>query len=205
MLAETMATSVSRRVDSHSVQLFDSDESLAGAISVFLRDGFRCRHTLMAVMDERRWYSVAMRLSASGIHIDEALASGTLTVCDAAEALKGFMRRGRPDRDLFEHSIGDLVRELSARGAPLRIYGEMVNVLAAHGEYTAAHELEELWNDLARRSEFRLFCGYASAHFGDPRSATALRRICASHSRVLSNSRDVLGSFLLHANHVIGD
>ena len=123
--------------------------------------------------------------------------SGQLTVRDAAETLKTFMRLGRPDRELFEDSVGALIRDLSGRGAPLRIYGEMVNLLAAEGDYRAAHELEELWNDLGRRSAYRLFCGYAAAHFGDPRTLGALRRICASHSQVLSSPQDVLGSFLV--------
>jgi hypothetical protein len=153
-------------------------------------------------MDEQRWYAVAMRLSSLGAPIDEALASGQLTVRDAVKTLKLFMREGRPNPDLFEEMIGGLVRERTARGAPLRVYGEMVNVLAAHGDYRAAEELEDLWNDLGRRSSFRLFCGYGSAHFGDPRSASALRRICSSHSHVLSSPQDVLGAFLLR-EHLI--
>jgi hypothetical protein len=95
-----------------------------------------------------------------------------------------------------------LIRQLSANGKPLRIYGEMVNVLAAQGEYQAAHQLEELWNDLGRRNRFTLFCGYAASHFGDPRTAEALHGICDTHSQVLSSPQDVLGSFLLHARRV---
>ena len=197
-----MTTDPDRIGTEHLVQLFDSDESLADAVSAFLHEGLVQAETLVVVMDERRWYGVAMRLSSRGCSVDEAMRSGQLTVRDAAETLKLFMRLGRPDRDLFENSVGALIRELSARGAPLRVYGEMVNVLAAVGEYRAAHELEELWNDLGRRSAFRLFCGYAAAHFGDPRNLEALRRICASHSQVLSSPHDVLGSFLLHAQHI---
>jgi hypothetical protein len=76
----------------------------------------------------------------------------------------------------------------------------MVDVLAAEGEYDGAHELEALWNELGTEAEFKLFCGYRAAHFGDPRNADALRRICASHSEVLSNPRDVLGSFLVRSH-----
>jgi hypothetical protein len=186
----------------HLVQLFDSEESLADAVSAFLHEGFTKGETLLVVMDERRWYAVAMRLSSCGVPVDEAIRSGQLTVRDAAETLKRFLRGGRPDDDLFEDTVGAVIRELSAHGRPLRVYGEMVNVLAAHGDYGAAHELEELWNDLGRRSEFRLFCGYTAAHFGDPRTGHSLRLICGSHSQVLSSPEDVLGSFLVHAHCV---
>jgi hypothetical protein len=181
----------------HLMQLFDSDESLADAVSAYLYDGFALGETLLAVMDEQRWYAVAMRLSARGMPVDRELAAGSLIVRDAAETLTRFMPRSQPDRDLFESSVGNLVRELSARGRRLRIYGEMVDLLAGRGEHGAAQELEALWNDLGRRSRFDLFCGYSSAHFGDPRYADALRRVCASHSKVMSGARDVLGSYLV--------
>jgi hypothetical protein len=202
MLQAVMTPNHSRTTSAHVVQLFDSDESLADAVSAFLYEGFKRRETLLMVIDEQRWYSVAMRLAAREVLIDEVLQSGQLTVRDASDTLKLFMRRGKPDQPAFEDSVGQMIRDLSTRGAPLRIYGEMVNVLAAQGEYRAAHLLEELWNDLGRRTPFRLFCGYGSGHFGDPRHGESLRKICASHSHVLSNPQDVLGAFLLQANHV---
>jgi hypothetical protein len=157
---------------------------------------------MLAVMDGARWSAVAMRLSARGLPVDEALRLGYLTVRNAQETLKKFMIRERPHPGLFLASVGTLVSELAAFGKPLRIYGEMVDVLAARGEYTAASELEALWNELGERHPFTLFCGYGSAHFGDPRTAAALRRICTSHSEVLSSPGDLLGSFLVRAHQV---
>ena len=106
MLKPPMATDSGRIGTEHLVQLFDSDESLADAVGAFLHEGFRRKETLVAVMDEQRWYTVAMRLSGWGLPVDEAMASGQLTVRDAADTLKLFMRLGRPDRDLFEDSVG---------------------------------------------------------------------------------------------------
>jgi hypothetical protein len=189
----------SRVGTAHLVQLFDSDESLVEAVADFLGQGLRNNGTVLAVMDEQRWYAVAMRMSASGLTIDDAIRAGDLTVRNAADTLRTFMRRDKPDAGLFQGTVELLVSSLAARGKPLWIYGEMVDVLAAQGEYAAAHELEELWNTLGTRQEFTLFCGYSAAHFGDPRNARALRRICDSHSQVLSDPRDVLGSFLLRS------
>jgi len=183
----------------HLVQLFDSDGSVVEAVAHFFAEGLLRNETMLAVMDAERWYSMVMRLSAAGLPIDDALRSGRMTVRGADATLKKFMRKDRPDCGLFNASVGQLVSGLAAFHRPVRIYGEMVNVLAAQGEYAAACELEELWNELGMRSEFRLFCGYSAAHFGDPRSADALRRICASHSEVLSSPQDVLGSFLVRA------
>jgi hypothetical protein len=197
---ELPSESVSGARTTHLMQLFDSDESLADAVAAFFAIGLMRRETILAVMDDIRWYSVAMRLSARGLPVDEALRVGHLIVRNSRETLNRFMRRDKPDRRLFAATVGTLVSELMRSGRPVRIYGEMVDVLAAQGEYRAANELEELWNELATHNDFTLFCGYSAANFGDPRSAGALRRICGSHSEVLSNPRDVLGSFLVRAN-----
>lgn len=186
----------------HLVQLFDSDESLADGVAQFVRDGLMRRERIMAVMDEQRWYAVAMRLSAGGWPADEPISSGHLVVCSAKEMLDRLMRADRVQRDLFAATVGTLVSGVAALGKPVRIYGEMVDILAAQGQYAAAHELEELWNDLGRRHQFTLLCGYLSGHFGDPRRAADLRRICAAHDEVRLNAEDVLGPYLLSHSEV---
>jgi|SoiMethySBSTD1v2_1073268.scaffolds.fasta_scaffold03155_14 DcmR-like sensory protein len=186
----------------HLVQLFDSDESLADVVADFFGTGLMLGETMLAVIDEERWYAVAMRMSARGLPVDEALRFGYLMLQNPRVILNRFMRRGRPNPGLFAASVGTLISELRRFCRPVRIYGEMVDVLAARGEYTMAGELEELWNELGKRQAFTLFCGYSAAHFGDPKDADALRRICAAHSEVLTNPADVLGSFLVRRQRV---
>lgn len=191
---------LSRSTLSHQAQLFDSEESVADTVADFLCDGFVANDTMLAVIDEQRWYSVAMRLCARGVPVDNALLSGQLTVRNASECLTDVMRRGRPDSAMFAASTASLVSELAAREGRLRIYGEMVGLLAARGEYVAAQELEEFWADLSTREAATLLCGYSASSFGDPRNANALRRICASHGGMLVHPHDVLGSFLVRTS-----
>jgi hypothetical protein len=100
---------------------------------------------------------------------------------------------------LFAATVEALVEGQTAfRTRPVRIYGEMVDVLAAERQYNAALELEELWNDLAKRHRFTLLCGYTAGHFGDPHNAADLRHICAAHSMVTVDPEDVLASFLVN-------
>jgi hypothetical protein len=54
-----------------------------------------------------------------------------------------------------------------------------------------------LWNSLAAKTAFDLFCGYTSAHFGDQRSAQALKAICETHNCVHTGAADDLGTFLV--------
>jgi hypothetical protein len=181
----------------HLVQLFDSDESLADGVAQFFRDGLMRGEQILAVMNEERWYAVTMRMSAIGSPADEALRFDRLIVRDAKGLLNKFMWLGRPHPRLFAASVETLVSGLAESGRPVRIYGEMVDVLAAQGDYAGALELEHMWHALAQRHRFTLLCGYTAGHFGDPRNAGDLRRICEAHTGVRSNPQDVLGSFLV--------
>jgi hypothetical protein len=73
----------------------------------------------------------------------------------------------------------------------------MVDLLAEEANLEAARHLEGLWNDLGRRYPFTLLCGYAAAHFTDPRTAASLRAICESHTHVASAAGDLLGNWIL--------
>jgi multidrug efflux pump subunit AcrA (membrane-fusion protein) len=184
----------------HLVQLFDDSDSRAAAVSRFVADGLRQGDSLLIVITQDNWNEVARRLRSLGAAWEKAMSDGQLTVRDAAAARASVMRNGRPDRDLFNETIATLVSQLNSRDRHLRIYGEIVDLLATEGDYRGAQQLEQLWNELGRRESFTLFCGYAAVNFGDPGTAEALQQICRAHSRVRSNPRDVLGTFLLHAH-----
>jgi hypothetical protein len=73
----------------------------------------------------------------------------------------------------------------------------MVDILATHGDYWAAEQLEQMWQALSAECSFTLLCGYASAHFADPRTADALAAICRSHTHASVKPTDLLGAWLL--------
>jgi hypothetical protein len=186
-------------VSEHVIQLFDTADTRADAVAAFLSEGYRIGDTLLVVISRDHWDRVASRLQADGFPIDAAMADGRLTVHDARVTLEGFLRRGLPDPQLFAASMGEGVRKLAASGRRCRIYGEMVDLLAAEGDFPSAQILEDLWNDLSEQLPITLFCGYGAVNFGDPRSGESLRSICRSHSLVRADSRDLLGSFLVTA------
>ncbi len=183
----------------HIVQLFDDAQSLSDAVAEFAREGLAQRDPVLLVMSFEHWQATAVELAARGVDPDEAVASGRLTVRDAPHVMNQFMRQGRPRRHLFEETAGTLVRKLVSRGKRLRVYGEIVDLLAAEGDFEAAAQLEEMWNDLGARHSFTLLCGYSSVHFGNPVSADALRRICRTHTRACASTGDLLGSYLVSA------
>ena len=110
---------------------------------------------------------------------------GVYLAMDATDTLSRFMVDDWPDQHLFMKEIGDMIR-LIAQGTRIRIYGEMVSVLWARGQYTAAIQLEKLWNKLATQYDFALLCAYRSSDFEGPEKVSLRRDVCACHCDVVS-------------------
>jgi signal transduction histidine kinase len=96
-----------------------------------------------------------------------------------------------PDPELFRTVIGGAI-EKSQRmsgGSPVRAYGEMVDVLCREGNFVAAFEVEELWNELASVHRFALLCGYGMGSFSEATDAGRFQEVCSRHARVMPTER----------------
>jgi len=183
-------------ISEHHVQLFDSSRSLAETVGDFLLAGFNAGEDVLVVATAQHRDLLTRHLEARGVNVRNAQLANRIVMLDALQTLDKFMRQDVPNTAAFQEVVGGLVARMS-NGKRVRVYGEMVDLLAAKGNYKGALQLEELWNDLGRRESFNLFCGYASGHFGDPRTAKALAAICAAHGHLHRKSDDLLAEFLL--------
>ena len=191
-----MRTERSLCTSEHHLQLFDSSRSLADTVSAFLMAGFLRGEPLLIVARPQHRELLGRKLTAAGLNIHEAIAANRLVMLDPVKTLDTFMRQDAPSPIAFDEVVGSLVAQLS-NGNRVCIYGEMVDVLAARGNFKGAQQLEELWNVLGRRESYTLFCGYASGHFGDLKTAKALADICAAHDHLHRKPDDLLAEFLL--------
>ena len=180
----------------HRAQFFDSASSLASEVAAFVRDSLVNGESVLLVVTEAHWKAIRAHCD-EGIDLTVARAEGWLTVMDAELIVEELLHRTELTWDAFDAIIGAVVRQLGQDGRRLRIFGEAVDVLARRNLYANATLLESFWNRLAATQPFELLCGYSSEHFGNPRDAASLRRICELHARVHAGPADVLGSFLL--------
>ena len=182
----------------HLVHLFDEPGSLVEIVASHLHDGWQRGDTLLVVARAANLALISAELDASGCPVAELTAKGRIVFLDAATTLATLTVDGDPDREKFRESIGVLVHRLCAESDHgVTAYGEMVDLLAAQGDFNGAERLEGLWNELSTECSFRLLCGYASAHFGDERSARELHRICDLHTSANSHASDLLATWLL--------
>src|SRR5207244_4707989 len=77
-----------------------------------------------------------------------------------------------------------IVKEVCAVCSTVAIFVEMVSLLGGEGKHGAAVHLEQLWNQLASRHSFALFCAYPIADVASG-PAEALSGICDQHSRAI--------------------
>lgn len=171
----------------HVVHFYERDEGLALAVGSFLGAGLVAGESALVVGTAAHRDAFEAVLGAAGIDVSAARDAGHYVALDAAEQLAAFMIDGRPDARRFGSTIGGLVRALTASGAPVRIYGEMVALLWDQGDVTGALAVEDLWNDLGRRSPFTLFCAYPMQSVeASPGGQDA---ICEHHSAVVAARR----------------
>jgi hypothetical protein len=187
-----------RGTGEHVVQLFDTADSLANVVSAFLNEGWGRGDHLLVIAKPGHWAKTSDRLERRGCPVAQAFRDGRLSVLDAATTLARITRRGIVDRPLFFDHIGTTVGRLIAQStAGLRIYSELVELLAEEADLRGAQLLERLWNEVNERQPFTLLCGYSAAHFSQPQSQAVLHAICGAHTRVQTNTSDLLGKWLV--------
>ncbi|HVD94422.1 MAG TPA: MEDS domain-containing protein [Vicinamibacterales bacterium] len=185
----------------HVVQFFDSDESRAACVATFLAEGYRAGERLFVVARRSNWAAIVAQLETMDVPVQQAIAGSRLIGRDADDTLRRLSRKGSPDAMLFDEVVGGAVADLQEPGGRVRIYGEMVDMLAQRGELRDAIRLETLWNDLGERTSYSLMCGYSAAHFVSSSTHRAMRDICGAHSCVHRHANDQLASWLLTAAH----
>ena len=169
----------------HFVQFYEADAFLLNSLAEYIGAAIKAGEGAIVVATEAHRDELEARLRDKGLEVTTAVECGQLVLRDAAETLSKFMAGGSPDPALFAEIIGDLIAR-SAKGRPrVRIYGEMVALLWAEGNYDAAIRLEELWNSLQQTHSFALFCAYPMDGFAGEGAGRGLPHVCTTHSRVI--------------------
>jgi hypothetical protein len=185
----------------HIVQFFDTDESRAQAAAAFVAEGAVEAEPVLVIARSLTWSTMIAPLASLGVNVQDALAAGRLVVRDAHDLLRRLTRNGAPDAALFEEMLGKPLKALAARGARVRAYGEMVDILAQRDDLDEAVAVERLWNGLTARLPMTVLCGYSAAHFVSSNTHRALLEICGAHTGVHSHAQDPLAAWLLATAH----
>lgn len=163
--------------------IFDHDAELVADVARFVADGLDHGERVVVVATPEHRAALDEVLVQYGEDTARAAATGRYLVLDAADSLDRLLVDGRLDRDTFLATVGTLVDAAADDGTPVRLYGEMVNVLWEHGDVAGALQLETWWNHLSQLQHFALLCGYP-AHALATASLGEITDVCALHSAV---------------------
>jgi len=173
----------------HFVQFFEADSRLADAVSRFVHVGLDADEVCVVIATPLHREAIAAALIARGVDVPLLESRYRYIAVDTGTLLGEFYTGTRLDHYRFHDRAGLLLRQASAGGRPVRVFGDMVSLLASEGSIAAALELEELWNELGRSHDFTLFCGYSNESFSGPQAARSLERVCNLHSHSLLTGR----------------
>ena len=169
----------------HFVQFYEHDEFLIESAGGFIGAALRTGDCAIIAATAEHRAELQRKLTACGIDVLEAQAAGRFIAIDAASTLSQFMVDGSPDTQRFEDTIGQVIAALAQTGRRVHAFGEMVAILWADGNREGAIALEQLWNDLAQRYRFALFCAYPINGFDGQQQTAEFDRLCSCHTRVM--------------------
>lgn len=169
----------------HFVQFYEADGFLLNSLSGFIGRAINSGNGAVVVATEAHRQGLDELLQASGIDTAAARARGCYVSVDAADTLSKFMVDGAPDSERFNEVIGGIIAGVTDGRDRVSAFGEMVALLWAEGNLTAAIRLEELWNELQKRHSFSLFCAYPMNQLGGEQLAEPHSSVCSVHSRVI--------------------
>ncbi len=174
----------------HVVQFYKDDSVLTDACARFIGAALGAGDAGVVIATPERRERIASRLSAAGVDTAQARQQGRMAMLDAEETLEKFMADASPDAERFEKIIGNVIDQARAgtsnpQRAHVAAFGEMVAILWTEGKRSAAIELEKLWNELAKKHEFSLLCGYPMNGFAHGEDGEAFLEICAEHTGVI--------------------
>jgi orotate phosphoribosyltransferase len=173
----------------HFVRFYDDSELLLDEAASFLERALRARGRGIVIATGAHIDALRARLDV--LERAEGRASPTpwdIMWFDAETTLSRIMAGGWPDRARFEYEVGRVMAEACAGGASVHAFGEMVALLCARGRYDAALHLERLWNELARKLDFSLFCAYPWVLFPSSAVAHVFRQVCSEHDHACADA-----------------
>ena len=177
----------------HAVQFYEDNSFLLDRLGGFISSAIVAGNSAVVIAPKALRDGLSEHLRHRGLDITIAIAEKRFLLLDAAETLAEFMVDGLPEPKRFARVIGEIIVQLAsaAQGEERRVavFGQMVALLWEDGKSEAAIRLEQLWNQLAEKHPFQLYCAYPMNLFSREGDGAGIQEICAEHSHVIPAER----------------
>jgi PAS domain S-box-containing protein len=171
----------------HFVRFYDNDALLLDEVAAFVDQALHVQGRAIVIATAAHRDALQARVAALAHARHRSVPPAHVVWLDAETTLAAFMVDGWPDRQRFDEVVGSAVAAACAGGTRVHAFGEMVALLCARGQYDAALQLERMWNDLAQRLAFSLFCAYPWSLFPTAQLKNAFKQVCAEHDHACAD------------------
>lgn len=146
----------------HRVQFYSSNKALLSSLLDYINQGLQSDEVCLVIAkaDTLRQIEKSLKLSTSELKLNSKYIP-----MDAETTLAKIMVNELPDKRQFFDIVGKKLTEVAKSGKHIRVYCEMTAMLWQKGNKPAVLKLEDLWNQLAKRRKFALYCTYPELHF----------------------------------------
>ncbi|HJU12364.1 MAG TPA: MEDS domain-containing protein [Candidatus Binataceae bacterium] len=168
----------------HVVHFYEDDAFVVGNVSYFAGQALMADSSVLIVGTDAHNGQISDHLKGFGLSPENFAERGRYVALDSAETPSQFMIGEQPDAAGFERVVARAIRDAAKHSGNdfVFVFGEMVALLCADDNPDAAVRLEQLWNALAERQPFSLYCAYATSCLDKTANLDALTQICAEHA-----------------------
>jgi MEDS: MEthanogen/methylotroph, DcmR Sensory domain len=168
----------------HLVRFYEDDSLVIDNVSYLAAQALAAGSSVVVLATYAHRNQIGQRLCDLVPDLKALAGIGRYLATDAVAALSQYIVNGSPDEVAFERVIGATMREAAKHSANdfVLAFGEMVALLCADNNPSAAIRLEQLWNGLSRRQRFSLYCAYPLSSLDMDQNADVVMRICAEHA-----------------------
>ena len=165
---------------SHEVEFYPDDAAFVVGFTRFIEAALEAGSAVIAVATEPHRKSLLQGLQEHGVDTIAAIEQGRYVSLDVAETLAIFMVNDLPDPVRFFRVAGDLFTTAARAtlGGRVAICGECGSILWAQGNADAAIQMEQLCNQLAKRYDMDILCGFSLSSFYREEDRQTFEKIC---------------------------
>jgi len=175
-------------VGQHKVVFYSDDRQPLDEVSQLIRSALNAGNAAIVVATESHRDGLVQKLQAYGLEIGAAIEQGRYVAVDAADTLSPFIVNGTLDSVRFLEGFGNLILKAAnaAKGQRPRValFGEGADLLWKRGGVEIVMQDEELCNQLTKRFDVTILCGYSLTNIEGGMEDEVFRRISVQHSAV---------------------
>jgi DNA-binding NarL/FixJ family response regulator len=185
--SETADLAQTSRPHFHEVQFYADDGYFLDSVAQFIGTALKAGNAAIVVLSEPHHNVLLSKLRADRLDIAAAISEGRYLFTETADTLANFMVGGVVDAGRFEEVFVELIASAAMAvkvGHPrVAACGQVAPFLLTQGNAEEAIRVEHLSDEIIRKHQVDLFCGYPANRFR-PEDKGTLDRICGEHSFV---------------------